>query len=323
MDNRQQSYTASNIVPWKIAQGDGIVANGFIRPVHVQFYPTNLCNLSCSWCSCAGRDDSLSLPKKDIEPLIRMFVFLGMKSATITGGGDPLMYPYIDDLLWSLSNYKVAIGMVTNGTLLHVKLRPELTKRIEWIRISAGDGREFSSNYFEHLDHIISRTSHIDYAFSYVVTNEPDYEQIGRILEFAEEQSFTHVRLVTDLMDITNAEDMKTVKEQLHGMPGEQLVIYQDRKQYTAGFKRCLISLLKPLVGPDGMIYPCCGVQYALPEPRKDLEPSMSMGHWREFAERSIRQNAFDGSNCVVCYYEHYQTLLEQMSMHLEHGDFV
>lgn len=323
MDNRQQSYTASNIVPWKIAQADGIVANGFIRPVHVQFYPTNLCNLSCSWCSCAGRNRSLSLPKEDIEPMIRMFVFLGMKSVTITGGGDPLMYPYIDALLHTLSRYKVAIGMVTNGTLLHVKLRPELTKRIEWMRISVGDGREISSNYFKHLAQIIKRTSHIDYAFSYVVTNEPDYEQIGRILEFAEKQSFTHVRLVTDLIDIKNAEDMKTVKQQLQNMPGEQLVIYQDRKQHTSGFKRCLISLLKPLVGPDGMIYPCCGVQYALPEPCKDLEPSMSMGHWRKFPELSISQNAFDGSKCVVCYYEHYQSLLEQMSMRLEHGDFV
>jgi len=323
MDNRQQSYTASNIVPWKIAQGDGIVANGFIRPVHVQFYPTNLCNLSCSWCSCAGRDDSLVLPKEDIEPLIRMFVFLGMKSATITGGGDPLMYPYIDALLRTLFSYKVAIGMVTNGTLLHVKLRPELTKRIKWIRISAGDGREISSNYFKHLGRIIRRTSHIDYAFSYVVTSKPDYGQIGRILEFADIQAFTHVRLVTDLTDIENAKAMEIVREQLHGMPGEQLVIYQNRKQYTTGFKRCLISLLKPLIGPDGMIYPCCGVQYALPEPHKDLEPCMSMGHWSEFVKRSINQNAFDGSKCVVCYYEHYQKLLEQMSMHLEHGDFV
>ena len=97
---------------------------------------------------------------------------------------------------------------------------------------------------------------------------------------------------------------MKKAKEQIKGI--DQRVIYQDRSYPTKGMKKCLISLLKPIIAADGKVYPCCGIQYAVKNEPLDFHHNMK-GSLERIHDA---QKHFNGELCDICYYSKYNELL-------------
>jgi len=249
---------------------------------------------------------------------------MGCKSVTITGGGEPLLHPKINDIVRFIGKLGIKIGLVTNGTQFK-KFRPDTYQYITWCRISHGDHREFDDVYTGKLREAVNRGSNIDWAFSHVLSPTPNYKVMCNLIEFANEHNFTHVRLVSDLLDLDKIPKMEEAKTKLRsaGLKDDSLVIYQGRKKYNKGAKRCLISLLKIVVGADGKLYPCCGTQYALANPGLDYEKSMCMGDWTELKEIYKNQRCFDGTPCVKCYYTSYNDVLSAITKEIKHKEFV
>lgn len=318
-----KSYTAASTLPAKLLQDAELIQRiraGYIPPVHVQINPTNRCNLNCDFCSCSERDKKLEISVGKMMVACLVFKKLGCKSATITGGGEPLLYPAINNLIRALNRYlNIKVGLVTNGTQF-AKL--EAYNDITWCRISSSDDREPD---WGGIKRAVQNAPEIDWAFSHVVTRNPNFKIIGPLVDFANQQGFTHVRLVADLLDIeATAPKMADVKHFLsvQGI-NDSKVIYQDRADYVRGRKRCLISLLKPVIGADGGIYPCCGVQYAQVEPGRDYVEEMRMGFVNEMEDIWKNQGYFDGSKCARCYYDPYNVALELISTPLTHKEFL
>ena len=103
----------------------------------------------------------------------------------------------------------------------------------------------------------------------------------------------------------------------------DSLVVCQDRKDYVTGAKKCYISMLKPVIGADGCIYPCCGVQYAKDPMPLDYDESMKMGSVDDIQEVFMRQKVYDGSECTRCYYSGYNVLLSTLIAVVDHEVFV
>lgn len=314
-DERLMSFSAADVFPAKVLQ---LPNDGRIRPVHLQLNPTNRCNLKCHFCSCSEREKSAEMPLAEIAELLTTFAAFGTRSVTITGGGEPLMHPGINHIVELAKNLRIQVGIVTNGLLLD-RLDHQWPT---WIRVSASDDRDIDRVYFETVARAVDRMPLIDWAFSYVLTGNPDYHKVASVAAFAADHRFTHVRLVSDLLDLVNVPAVESVKAALAGVPGESLVIYQGRKEFTHGRERCLISLLKPGIAADGLVYPCCGAQYALDPPPRDYT-AMSMGHWRVFAKYLASQKPFNGAACVRCYYDNYNGVLAAMTADLKHKAFV
>lgn len=98
---------------------------------------------------------------------------------------------------------------------------------------------------------------------------------------------------------------------------------YQGRKGFERGGD-CFIGFLKPLIGPDAKVYACCGVQYALEVPSKDLPEELCLGHALELDEIMERSAVpLDGGKCVKCYYMNYNILLRGMLKSVVHKEFV
>ena len=310
--NKKASYTAAGTFPMKLV-GSGFNRNGKIRPFHVQLNPTNLCNLNCSFCSCSNRDKALSIDFDKLKDIMGKFIAMGCRAVTITGGGEPLLYKEINDVIHFLYSRGVRSGLVTNGT----KLENLKTEELTWVRVSASDSREFDS---DALRAAVKRMPDIDWSLSYVLSEKPNIQNIMKTVELANIFNFTHVRIVSDLLNLKNVSMIEVMKHIEASQINDNKIIYQERKEFTPGRKDCWISLLKPVVGADGKIYPCCGVQYAEREPSLDYNEGMCMGD--DIKAIWSQQNPFDGSKCVKCYYSAYNHLLSEMKS-LSHVDFV
>ena len=55
----RKSYASASEFPTKLVHISVTDKERNIKPIHVNFYPTNKCNLKCKFCSCADRDKSM------------------------------------------------------------------------------------------------------------------------------------------------------------------------------------------------------------------------------------------------------------------------
>ncbi|MFT5266605.1 MAG: MoaA/NifB/PqqE/SkfB family radical SAM enzyme [Acidimicrobiales bacterium] len=122
-------------------------AGGPGKLVSVHLMPQNVCNHSCGFCSyrmdgnknASKFDESKHIPLDKMLELVDDFYARGIKGVEITGGGEPLAYPYINELLEALMHADIRVGLVTNGTLW-AKVKPELLQTLSWARVSIDAG---------------------------------------------------------------------------------------------------------------------------------------------------------------------------------------
>lgn len=322
-DNKTISYTAANAMPVKIFKNTELVEEinrGYIPPFHVQLIPTNRCNLNCSFCSCRNRSKTDELSYSQIQDIMSRFNEFGCEAVTITGGGEPLMHKDIEKILLFIYRRDIDIGLVSNGLLMN-RLSENALGCLTWCRVSACDERPFDEMTRGILDAAIKRGHVVDWAFSYVAGKSFNPKNLNAYIQFANDHDFTHVRVVSDLCDLDNVDTMEHIKSMV--TVDDSLVVYQGRKSFDLGQKDCWISLLKPVVGADGKIYPCCGVQYAHQEQDYDLPGSMCMGTVDDIPALYDGLKKFDGRQCDRCYYKNYNDLLGMMMDKTEHVRFV
>jgi molybdenum cofactor biosynthesis enzyme MoaA len=112
----------------------------------VHLMPQNLCNQRCSFCSyrMEGNKNSsvfverAALPMGGLAQLFDDFEDLGVQGVEVTGGGEPLAYPYPRELFVELARRPFAVSLVTNGTLLNRCWEELLAlgEKLRWVRVS-------------------------------------------------------------------------------------------------------------------------------------------------------------------------------------------
>jgi len=306
--NINTSFTAASTIPAKLITNASLInkiKNHTIYPTHIQLNPTNKCPLNCSFCSCKDREHGVELKLDDAKLILDKFAALGTEAVTITGGGDPLAYTYINELIEHAANIGLCVGLVTNGILFR-NLKRETLYDIKWCRISVSDEQKLS---MLKLDNII--TARIDWSFSYVLTDHFDIQNLIDIIVYANAHNFTHVRIVDNILG-NELSIVETVKHAVSAVNiDDSKVIYQGRKQYEKGSKQCFMSLLKPNIDANGNIFPCCGIQYAIDKPSLTFDSKFVMGNTSSIEKIWHDQLYFDGSVCKRCFYSAYNSVLE------------
>jgi MoaA/NifB/PqqE/SkfB family radical SAM enzyme len=297
------SYTSANALPAKLLHPRvyGVLKLKF-EPMHVQLCLTNKCQLSCSYCSCGKRDRKQEASRGRLDRDLSALYHAGMDAVTITGGGEPLLYPELDRVLLGLTKNRAKIGLVTNG--IGLKAWPmDIYKVLSWIRISFdSDRRELPD-----IDPLAETQGIVKPAFSYVYRKGDEKDQnLWTLYQWAKNRRLTHLRIVTDILHPPEFIDNSVRQIRTDN------VILQDRRSYREGARKCWISLIKPVVDVDGTVYPCCGAQYALDDDSHLFPPDMAMGNVQEYLDHHVQpQTPFDGSKCKKCYYHQYNELLD------------
>ncbi len=313
------SFVSAGVLPLKLLQSKDAVVDGAIRPIHIQLIPTNRCNSGCSWCSCRRVDRKKEMRWAELQELLQYFRELGSKSITITGGGEPTLYPHFDEFLELAGDLGYDLGLVTNG-LRWGKKEGELpaNHRLTWVRMSIVDTQtgEYDSS---RVRRVANRLPDVDMGISFTVPKDVSLKTASEICRIAEETpNITHIRFVENIVDFSG-DAMDRVESRCRTISSK--AIFQRRSAYSRGQSPCHISFLKPMIDVDGSVYPCCGVQYAGGGESQDLKmpQRFRMGHWTEFH----RLNKFDGSVCNKCYYENYNNILSGMTRELTHKTFL
>lgn len=309
----KSDFCAASTFPTKLLHNE-VIKDKRIIPIHVQVYPTNRCNLSCSFCSVSDIDKKREIPIDQLKGLVDICTDRGTKAITISGGGEPLLHPHINEFIDYLEQKGIKVGLTTNGLLLpRLKYHNNLT----WCRVSSGDDR---TPGYSQIEKGITTNPETDWAFSHVIMRDPDYQKINGVIEFANRHGFTHVRLVNDLMDSEHTPSMDEVKR--HIVADDKNVIYQGRKEWERGQEKCYMPLLKPVIAPEGIIV-CCGSQYAIKGSEGHYDPKVILGGLEELATILDGKKPFDGRVCNRCYYGDYNQALSKLLSTPQHKEFV
>ena len=317
-ESNVRSFTAAGTLPWKLIKNTGCVVNGEIKPVHLQLSPTNACNSKCPWCSCSEVDRRQELCLTEIQDIFGYFMKLGTRAVTITGGGEPTVHP---DIMGILSTARAwcgfDVGMVTNG-LLWGQEDSDIERAnnyLTWLRVSIVNPSGAPQPL--RVARICNKLPKVDVGVSFTVPYDVNVEAAWSLCKLADSlANLTHIRFVQDILKPDDVA-MDKVVTTCDGITKK--AIFQYRNAFTKGSNPCWISKLKPYVDATGYIYPCCGSQYSHPDSLRKMGEMFRMCYWSEFD----RVAAFDGSICQKCYYEQYNTLLNNMVTPLQHENFV
>lgn len=315
----KDSFSSANMEwPVKLIKHPGLVKQGRIFPVHIQWMPTNRCNQNCSFCSCADRNKSLEIDMPRSRAAIEQFAALGTQAVTITGGGEPMLYPHISELINCFVKNGIEIGLVTNG-INYKTWDYGVLSQIRWLRMSIHDEYDFL-NFDGKVETITKNLASVDVALSYVVGRMPDNNKINQALAVANKYELTHIRYVTAILAAAPRDNDNI--SIANGIDTHR-AIFQPREKYETNNGDCWISLAKPVIAADGHIYPCCGVQYAKPGRGRDMFPDFDMGAIEDIFDIWTHQFPFDGTCCEKCYYGGYNRTLAAMRQHVRHMDFI
>jgi MoaA/NifB/PqqE/SkfB family radical SAM enzyme len=113
-------------------------------PVLVTIDPTNKCNLNCSWCNAKAVRKNAQISTAMLERIAEFLGEWGVTAVCLAGGGEPMIHSGFDDLVGTLVDTSIRVGVVTNGT----HLDRLTTVLCDWIGISvdAGHWQSYKAN---------------------------------------------------------------------------------------------------------------------------------------------------------------------------------
>ncbi len=263
-------------------------------PIYVRVKPTNACNHRCFYCSYAeesghilservDRDDYI--PKDKMMELLNDFGEMGVKAITYSGGGEPLIYPYIEETIERASENGLCQSVITNGQRLDGRTA-ELLGSSDWVRISADspDGKIFAKtrrvpeSWFGQLCNNIRKFSEIkeegcELGVNYIATHL-NYDRLYEAAELFKGLGVNHIRFFPRWLDEGFEEyhsdlreesqrQIERAKELEDEEDGRFKVLdkYEDTFNLDGinerGYERCFILETVPVVAADCRVYDC------------------------------------------------------------------
>lgn len=115
---------------WTRAGPDGLPI-----PLNVSWHLWPDCNLKCTYCYATFRDIPGTLAKEDAIRVLDLFREAGTEKVTFVGG-EPMLCPYIEDLIRHAKSIGLVTMLVTNGTRLIGEKQQNIVPHLDWVSLS-------------------------------------------------------------------------------------------------------------------------------------------------------------------------------------------
>ncbi len=259
-------------------------------PVHIRIKPINHCNHNCWYC--AYRADQLQLGEgidlKDKIPEAKMFeiaddiVSLGVKAVTFSGGGEPLIYKPLPEVINRLGEGGVKVASLTNGSNLKGKVADAFSEHGTWVRVSmdAWDDDSYAqsrgvkvgefSRIIDNIRGFIERQSGCVLGVSYIISRD-NFEHIYTMCEMLKGIGVNHVKLAAAVVsndakenndyhrDHMAAVTAQITKAQTLSEPGFTVLnhFHEAEERFTKQYTTCPYLTFLTVIGADCSVYAC------------------------------------------------------------------
>ncbi|MCR5346929.1 MAG: radical SAM protein [Fretibacterium sp.] len=261
-----------------------------IAPVYIRMKPTNYCNHRCYYCSYADSELGLrdvvnrqdQIPRDKMLEIISDMRDMEVKAVTFSGGGEPLVYPYIVEAMKNILEAGIDLSIITNGQLLREE-RAEVLSHAKWVRISfdSANAETYSkvrsiplSAFDEVCDNIRNfakmKEDFCELGINFVINHE-NAAQVFEMAKMVKELGVNHIkftaRVTKDLFDY-HAPFRESVVEQIHRAKAELdgdgfRVINKYEGDFDSAlvfhrkYKTCYINKLFTVIAADCKVYFC------------------------------------------------------------------
>ncbi len=284
-------------------------------PVTFFVSPTNRCQLRCPQCLYGGKDNALELDTDALARFVECTATMGVKAWELTGGGEPLLYPSINDLLRRLAELGIAVGLMTNGLALDRLDHPE---DLRWIRVSL-HGMNQDEKWLAGNIHAVRGTVKTTCCW---LATEANLPQLGNVWRLARDHGWT-VKIEVDwfLADRQKARQLYwSIDGLLDGRWGCYPNVFLDPQvpEYNRRPGPCYMHLVKPFLYSDGWVYSCpCAVG-----PNRDVAEEFRVCRMEDVTAYYLAPPKSVERTCQVCKYQAMNAAAEAILEPLEDLEF-
>ena len=249
------------------------------KPITFQLCPTSICDFNCKFCSVGNRDKTISIPFKTIIKGLKDFKKLGAKALEITGGGNPLLYPKINEVIAYAHKLGYDIGMICNSINPSKYLTKESASYLTWYRCSISAYHNIPNFNYKMYDLSVIPAGVL--SFSYVINKDTTkwiLEDIIRLVKTRPDTKF--VRICPDYLNDHMIETFKTRwSPMVEKLDKDGKFFFKELiASCTAYPDFCGIGMIRPYICEDGYAYMCSSFVLR----RRRLEPQYRMCHLKD-----------------------------------------
>jgi len=339
-------------------QLDSLSKGGVVSPVHIRVKPINKCNHSCWYC--AYRTDNVSLgdqmeekdqiPKKKMIQLAHEFVEMGVKAVTFSGGGEPLLYKPLPEIIDILAKGGVRIASLTNGSNLKGSIADAFAKHGTWIRISIdawddesyvksrGAKKNDFTKLIKNIKEFTSRDTQCVLGVSYIVGDD-NYRHIADICGLLKKCGVDHVKVsgaVVSNDPAGNNNYHNLIKKEVAKQISEAETLEDDNfkilnhyhdleERFEKKYHTCPFLQFLTVVGADQNIYTCQDKAYTDSGKMGSIIDKTFKEFWFSQENQEFLKSFDPSLMCDHHCVSHSKNLAihEYLSIDQEHGYFV
>jgi len=286
------------------------------HPIVLHIMPTEVCNLRCIFCSVAQRGEEgklySDLTMDQIRYVVEFLKKRGLKAVILSGGGEPIIYPEINELIEYLYQNGLEIGLITNGVLVKDKIKKDNIDKLTWVRVSIN-----TLDYLEKIELPKFNPEKTTFGMSYI-WNDLSNKRFERVKQGIKNISKTHkieyVRLLPDCN--LDDDDLEKMHKKLHKLAKELGEPYFHQYKIHQQPKECHLGRVHPVLYTDGMIYPCDSVVLNSPKDDKKFHQDYALCRWnqiKEFFDKEIKGSLINTSKCPHCVFARQNKLLTEI----------
>lgn len=248
--------------------------NYCITPKVVQMEVTRECPLNCPQCY-KDRSGKKHMDPKLMYSFLRQFANIS-PLALMINGGEPLLYPYLEELISFISSNKISGYIYTSGyniknisidILKKVNIDISLNGSIERINKFSRDGFDISLNAMKYL-----QENSVKYGITWVARHD-NVSDFPNLLNLAKKYGAVHIQIIGNkaksdgtVVSELEKEDYKELIGYIHSY--ENIIkIYRQQcfrflhvaegNKYTELFNGCMAGVLSCAINLEGYFFPC------------------------------------------------------------------
>ena len=308
----EYSVTSNTVKLLKHLENLDLLQRGIVQPIMVHVMPTHRCQLNCVHCCFKNRKNlKLDMDFGLLKNSLDQFYDLRVRAIELTGGGEPVLYPYISDFLEYAKKFHV--GLITNG--LNIERIAEYLADLSWVRLSLNP-IDYGWNLMPAMK--VLRASNVPVSFCYI-WNQFSPKKIKEVGQFAEYHNII-CRVSPDCINLS-----QTITTQ-----SWEIEHYILNMKYLFGVKHkirrknndCRIWMIKPALYTDGYIYPCPSAELAW-ENNYQINEKLRICHGSEVEKFYISSEPHKlECDCSFCKYAEQQEFLENLLMETDFNEF-